>query len=658
MNRKYTRIPTEAVIPVSSHQPHIGFYRIICGFLLLSSLPLSVLFQSAAVDAYAPMPYALVMTALAGLVFILSYISPIARAHMQALMFALFFSVSIWVAILLHANNGHFYYALASLLVVLIYPAFIYSMQMVTIYSVLSSSLFISVYVQLENPLFDKLLYLCLLPIVAALVCLGSYMRLQLQKLLSERELFLSTVFNSATDALLITTPAGDEIIACNSRALEMFGLRHQHDLLRQSLPTLLPDIKASMQHVGRLNTSHTHLSGQSTFITADGQSRWADYAARPLSDASKRLLVRISDITQNKRAEGAVRRLQEEMLHLSRQAGMAEVAISVMHNIGNNLNGLQIAVERSKEIMRKSKIRTLAQVGLLLQSKSDDLPSFLSNDPRGRRVPELLLALTKHIADEYRALRERADQMRDDIDRIAHVVRQQKEYTFHPELRASVEVADIIEDAVRMRGEELKLAGIDLRIDAPDDIEVMVDRHLISQIMVALLDNARDAIDELDVAVASELPDTNDLSSSSNQHLYDNVSPRLRKIYISTDSSHSGWLRIEVRDTGIGIKPDNITRIFAQGYSTKGGEHGLGLHTSANIAQAMGGRLLAYSEGPGHGATFTLDLPVPVNTSASMRLATLDSQKLLAAVGLDSALDSVSGLGSGLDSPSGSDLS
>jgi len=69
--------------------------------------------------------------------------------------------------------------------------------------------------------------------------------------------------------------------------------------------------------------------------------------------------------------------------------------------------------------------------------------------------------------------------------------------------------------------------------------------------------------------------------------------------------------VRLIMRDTGCGIAPENLTRIFSHGFTTKKDGHGFGLHSGANAAKEMGGILSAESEGPGRGATFTLDLPV-----------------------------------------------
>ena len=62
--------------------------------------------------------------------------------------------------------------------------------------------------------------------------------------------------------------------------------------------------------------------------------------------------------------------------------------------------------------------------------------------------------------------------------------------------------------------------------------------------------------------------------------------------------------------DNGIGIPPENLTRIFNHGFTTRKEGHGFGLHSGALAAKEMGGSLTVQSDGPGQGATFTLELP------------------------------------------------
>jgi signal transduction histidine kinase len=86
--------------------------------------------------------------------------------------------------------------------------------------------------------------------------------------------------------------------------------------------------------------------------------------------------------------------------------------------------------------------------------------------------------------------------------------------------------------------------------------------------------------------------------------------------------SEHAGRVQIRVADTGVGIAPDHLPRVFERFYrvdasrSRDDGGTGIGLAIARSIVEAHGGRIVAESD-PGHGSTFTFDLPAAVHAVA-----------------------------------------
>jgi signal transduction histidine kinase len=104
-------------------------------------------------------------------------------------------------------------------------------------------------------------------------------------------------------------------------------------------------------------------------------------------------------------------------------------------------------------------------------------------------------------------------------------------------------------------------------------------------QILVNLVANARDAL--------TALPGSS------------------RRLSVRVAMAPGRRLRVTVQDEGEGISEDNLLRIFSHGFTTRPHGHGFGLHSCAMAAAQMRGTLTAASDGPGLGATFTLELPL-----------------------------------------------
>jgi signal transduction histidine kinase/ActR/RegA family two-component response regulator len=92
-------------------------------------------------------------------------------------------------------------------------------------------------------------------------------------------------------------------------------------------------------------------------------------------------------------------------------------------------------------------------------------------------------------------------------------------------------------------------------------------------------------------------------------------------EVTVSVERLGADRLRIAVRDSGIGLSPDALAKLFqrfAQADARTARQYGgtgLGLAISRKLAELMGGTLTAASDGPGHGSTFTLEIDAPATT-------------------------------------------
>ena len=87
-------------------------------------------------------------------------------------------------------------------------------------------------------------------------------------------------------------------------------------------------------------------------------------------------------------------------------------------------------------------------------------------------------------------------------------------------------------------------------------------------------------------------------------------VSEGSRELVISTREAESGGVLVAVSDSGPGLPPENLARIFEAFYTTKASGLGMGLSICRSIVEAHGGRLWATPNEP-HGAVFRMMLPI-----------------------------------------------
>ena len=215
----------------------------------------------------------------------------------------------------------------------------------------------------------------------------------------------------------------------------------------------------------------------------------------------------------------------------------------------------------------------------------ADDLPTFLTTDPRGKVLPGYLLKLAAHLADPQEAILQEMEVLRKNIEHIKEIVAMQQRYARGTGVVEPLSVADLVEDSIRINAAGFSRHEVQVVREITPVPLVKTDRHKVLQILVNLLSNAKYALDQ------------------SNGD---------RRMTVRVGVNQTKELEIAVMDNGTGITPENLTRVFSHGFTTKKDGHGFGLHSGALAARELGGTLSAHSDGPGKGAVFTLKLPLP----------------------------------------------
>jgi two-component system NtrC family sensor kinase len=299
------------------------------------------------------------------------------------------------------------------------------------------------------------------------------------------------------------------------------------------------------------------------------------------LSDANVELS---KEVAERRRAEKELERVHGELVESARRAGMAEIATGVLHNVGNVLNSVNVSAEILTNRLRLSKRSHLNRIVAMLEEHALDLGAFLTEDEKGKQIPNFLKVLAEHLQAEEQSIVEESRSLRNNVEHIKTIVSTQQSYAGISGMVESIDVNTLLEDAVRLDSASFERHRIRVDRKYADLPVLLVDKQRLLQIVVNLVKNAKESLVE--------------------------QKERERVLTLETRASDDRLI-IEVSDTGVGIEKCNLTRVFSHGFTTKAKGHGFGLHRCANTAAEIGGSLTAQSDGPLQGAKFTLNLPM-----------------------------------------------
>jgi two-component system NtrC family sensor kinase len=283
------------------------------------------------------------------------------------------------------------------------------------------------------------------------------------------------------------------------------------------------------------------------------------------------------------------LRATHEKLVEAARRAGMAEVAINVLHNVGNVLNSVNVSAALANQQVRKSRIANLHKVATLLAEHATTLAQFLTDDERGKNLPAYVSELSTELDREQREILGELASLTANIDHIKRIVNAQQASTRAPAIMAELlDPQALLEEGLRISMDSVGLRGVRIEKRCEPVPAIIAEKHQVLQILVNLFANAARAL--------SACPPGEGLLSIS----------------LGCSAHPSEHVEFKVVDNGVGIPRENLVRIFEHGFTTKADRAGgYGLHSAALAASLMGGRLSVESQGWGTGATFTLELPV-----------------------------------------------
>lgn len=285
---------------------------------------------------------------------------------------------------------------------------------------------------------------------------------------------------------------------------------------------------------------------------------------------------------SEQNRAKESIRRARDELdarvkertadLKMANQQLQAEVA--EREAAENRL------FEAQNEIARIARITTMGELAASIAHElNQPLGSIVVS---GDACLRWLEAKPPNLDEAHQAL----EAIIRDGTRASNVLVRTRKLLRHGErLRESLDVNEVIREVLSLSDGELRRNGISMRIEMQENLpSATIDRVLLQQVLLNLIMNAMDAMRT--------------------------ISDRTRVLSIRTEEHASGSITVFVQDSGAGIDPDNLSRIFETFFTTKSEGIGMGLTISRSIIEAHGGRLWAgANDGPG--STFCFTLPI-----------------------------------------------
>jgi len=155
----------------------------------------------------------------------------------------------------------------------------------------------------------------------------------------------------------------------------------------------------------------------------------------------------------------------------------------------------------------------------------------------------------------------------------------------------AQLDINEAIDDVIALIRREINVHGVSLQLDLGTSLPpVDGDRVQLQQVVMNLLMNGIQA-----------------MSAVTEGH---------RELRIRSREHGSDQILVAVEDSGTGIEPEHVGRLFNAFFTTKPDGMGMGLSICRSIIEAHGGRLWATANVP-HGATFQFTLPVNADTAS-----------------------------------------
>ena len=412
-----------------------------------------------------------------------------------------------------------------------------------------------------------------------------------------ESEKKYRTLIENASEAIIV---AQDGVFKfANPRGEELYG-RSKEELASKPFTYFIHEEDreiVGIRHERRLKGEEIPDTYSFRIIDKNGDIKWVELKAALFSwEGKPATLCFMTDITKRKQADEEREMLYDELKSLN---------LELEEKVKKRTRELELAVREAEEAN---------------SAKSN----FLANMSHELRTPlNAVIGFSEVLRDQYfgKLNEKQADYVNDILESGKHLLSlindildlskiEAGKVEFEP---SKVNIKELLEDSLIMVKEKCMKHGIDLGINITQDLEgldITADKRRLKQVMFNLLSNAAKFTPD-----GGKIRVTADLISEFGVR----ISELKEEEKQSAIQNPKSKIEVCIADTGIGISPKDLEKIFNEFYQVKGGIRdktpgtGLGLSLTRRLVEMHGGKIWVESDGEEKGSRFSFTLPVKI---------------------------------------------
>lgn len=300
----------------------------------------------------------------------------------------------------------------------------------------------------------------------------------------------------------------------------------------------------------------------------------------RKLDEYSKSLEQKVEERTRE------LKTAQANLVQQAHEAGMAEMAVGILHNIGNAITPAKVGASLLSKRLKESPLRNHLDKAMHQIHEVVSTSDQLTGEER-KRLLDITKLLPENIKEEYNQAIDSVQNIEKKHEYIESIISLQMRYAHLFDDAEQVDINQLVDDALKMLNDSLTKRAIKVTRNFSEIPPVKMEQTKLIQIVINLVKNAYEAMDGVE------------------------SSPKDLIITTYVENAPPRCVVLSIKDFGVGLSSDEQDKIFQFGYTTKSRGSGFGLHSCANYIIANNGAINVFSEGKNKGAEFVIKLPV-----------------------------------------------